>query len=42
MAKEQMPKIRGALCNIAVDVWDICNFFPRNSQSSGIIQVKLF
>ena len=41
MAKGQMPKIRGALCYIAVDVRDICNFLPKNSQSSGIILVKL-
>ena len=36
-----MPKIRGAIHNIAVDVRDICNSLPRNSQSSGIILVKL-
>ena len=41
MAKGQMPKIRGAICNIAVDVRDICNSLPRNSRSSGIILVKL-
>ena len=41
MAKGQMPKIRGAICNIAVDVRDISNSLPRNSQSSGIILVKL-
>ena len=40
MAKGQMPKIRGAICNIVVDVWDICNSLPRNSQSPGIILVK--
>ena len=33
MSKGQMPKIRGAICNIAVDVRDICNSLPRNSQS---------
>ena len=32
MAKQQMPKIRRAICNIAVDVQDICNSLPRNSQ----------
>ena len=42
MSKGQMPKIRGAVCNIAVDVRDICNSLPRNSQSSGIVLVKLF
>ena len=41
MSKGQMPKIRGAICNIAVDVRDICNSLPRNSQSSGIVLVRL-
>ena len=41
MAKRQMPKIRGAICNIAIDVWNICNSLPRNSHCSGIILVKL-
>ena len=40
MAKGQMHKIRGAICITAVDVQDICNSLPRNSQSSGIILVK--
>ena len=40
MAKGQMHKIRGAICITAVDVRDICNSLPRNSQSSGIILVK--
>ena len=41
IAKGQMHKIRGAICITAVDVRDICNSLPRNSQSSGIILVKL-
>ena len=41
MAKGQMPKIKGAICNVAVDVQDICNSLPRNLQSSGIVLVKL-
>ena len=41
MAKGQMTKIRGATCNIAVDIRDIRNSLPRSSQSSGIILVKL-
>ena len=31
MTTGQMPKIRGAICNIAVDVWDICNSLPKKS-----------
>ena len=41
MSKKQMPKIRGAIFNIAVDVQDTCNSLPRNPQSSGIVLVKL-
>ena len=41
MSKGQMSKIRGVICNIVVDVRDICNSLPRNSQSSGIVLVKL-
>ena len=40
MSKGQMPKIRGAICNIPFDVRNICNSFSRNSQSSGIVLVK--
>ena len=41
MTKGQMPKIRGKICSIAIDVRDICNSLSRKSQSSGIILVKL-
>ena len=41
ITKGQMTKIRGSICNIAVDVQDICNPLPRNSQSFGIILVEL-
>ena len=41
MAKVQMPKIKGSICNIAIHVQDICNSLPRNFQSSGLVLVKL-
>ena len=41
MAKGKMSKTTGVICNIAVDVCDISNSFPRNSQSSGMIIIKL-
>ena len=36
-----MPKNKGGLFNIAVDVHDICNSLPRISRSSRIILAKL-
>ena len=36
-----MPKIRKAICNIAVDVRDICISLLKDFQSSGIILAKL-
>ena len=39
IANTQIPKTRGAICNTAVDVRDVCNSLPWNSQSSGIILV---
>ena len=41
MANRQIPKTRGAICNTAVDVRDVCNSLPWNSQFSGIILVTL-
>ena len=41
MAKGKMPKNRGGIFNIAVDVHDICNSLSWNSWSSGIILAKL-
>ena len=41
MSKGQMPKIRGAFCNVAVDVREICNSLLRNFQSSGIVLANL-
>ena len=41
ISKGQMPKIKGATCNIPVSVEDTCTTLPRNTTSSGIIMVKL-
>lgn len=41
MSKGQMPKVKGAICNIPVDVDNTCNSLPRNIDSSGILLVKL-
>ena len=37
----QSAKLKGALCNIPIDVVDICNTLPRPADNNGIIIVKL-
>ena len=41
MPKGQSPKLKGPLCNIPIDVVDVCNALPRPADSDGIIIVKL-
>ena len=41
MPKGQSPKLKGALCNIPIDVVDDCNTLQRPADSNGIIIVKL-
>ena len=41
MPKGQSPKLKGALCNIPIDVVDVGNTLPRPADSNGIIIVKL-
>ena len=41
MPKGQSPKLKGGLCNIPIDVVDICNILPRPADSNVIIIVKL-
>ena len=41
MPKGQSPKLKGALCNVPIDVADICNTLPRPADSNGIVIVKL-
>ena len=36
MSKGQFPKLKGALCNIPIDVVDDCNTLPRLADSNGI------
>ena len=37
--KEQMPKIRGAICNIQTDVTGVNKMLPAGSDSNGVISV---
>ena len=41
MPKGQSPKLKVALCNIPIDVVDVCNILPRQADSNGIIIVKI-
>ena len=41
MPKGQSPKLKGALCNVLIDVVDICNTLPRPADSNGIVIIKL-
>ena len=41
MPKCQSPKLKGALCNVPLDVVDICNILPRPADSNGIVITKL-
>ena len=41
MPKDESPKLKGAICNIPVDVGDLCNNILRASDSNGLVIVKL-
>ena len=41
MPKGQMPKIKGAICNVPFDTGEVFNVLPRGSDSTGIVMVKL-
>ena len=41
MPKSRSLKLKGALCNVLIDVVDICNTLPPPADSNGIVIVKL-
>ena len=41
MPKGQSPKLKGVLCNVPIDVADICNILPRPADSNGTVIIKL-
>ena len=41
MPKGQMPKVKGAICNVPVDTNEVYKVIPRASDSTGIVLVKL-
>ena len=41
MPKDQSPKLKGAICNVPIDVVRTCNTLPRPADSNGLLIVKL-
>ena len=41
MPKGQMPKIKGAICNVPIDVSEVHKILPGGADSNGLISVKL-
>ena len=41
MPKDQFQKLKGAICNTAIDTSDITNNLPHGADSSGLMMVKL-
>ena len=41
MSKGQAPKMRGTICNVPINVADICNVLPRGMDNNGIVRVSL-
>ena len=41
MPKGHSPKLKGALCNVPIDVVDVCKTLSRPADSNGIVIVKL-
>ena len=41
LPKGQQPKIKGAICNIPIDVESVSNCLPRATNNNGILFVKL-
>lgn len=39
--KGQMPKIKGAVCNVLINVAGVAKVLPRASDSNGIMIVKV-
>ena len=39
--KGEFSKIKGSICNIPIEVANVCNILPRPSVSNGLIVVKL-
>ena len=41
MPKGQMPKVKGAICNVPVEASEVFKVLPRPSDSTGVLMVKL-
>ena len=41
MLKGQLTKIKGTICNVPIEMDNICNILPRGTDSNGLILLKL-
>ena len=41
MPKGQYPKVKGAICNVPVDVENVCKVLPRPPDNNGLLFLKL-
>ena len=41
MPRHQSPKLKGASCNIPIDIVDMCNTLPRPADSNDIVKVEI-
>ena len=38
--KGEFAKMKGSICNIPIEIANICNILPRPADSNGLIVVK--
>ena len=41
MPKGQMPKIKGSICNVPINVGDVASTLPQGADSNGVVMIKL-
>ena len=40
MPKGQLPKLKGAICNISIETMNIANTLPQEAESSGLLNFR--
>ena len=40
MPKDQLPKLKGAICNISIETMDIANTLPQGADRSGFLNFR--
>ena len=41
MSEGQSPKITGSICNVSVEIMDVRTLLPRQTNSNGLVKIKL-